>query len=86
MKQLFIILVLCFVAPLFAADKDIEAYKRKVYKKYYYRAIDQKYEYNHARRAVHAQGKLRVLRAKYDQKVSGRYRYYSMYSQRACPR
>ena len=86
MKQLFIVLVLCFVAPLFAADKDVAEYKRRVHKQSHYRAIDQKYAYNHARRAAINQGKLRVLRAKNDQKVRGRYRYYSMYSQRACPR
>ena len=75
MKQLIIICVLCFVTPLFAADKDVAKYRAKVRKEYHYKAIDQKYAYNHARREVHNQGKLRILRAKYNQKVRGRNRY-----------
>ena len=80
MRQLVLIcLVIFLVAPAVALTKAQKAarseYRTMVREESYCKAVDQKYAYNHARREAHNQGKLRVLRAKYSQKVRGRNRY-----------
>ena len=84
MRKLLIILIIliCSISSSAGIKEDYERRKQ-----------EQKYRFLHQIREVKQQGRLRLIKAKNDQKVRRRYgyrrRYYNygrMYSNRQCPR
>jgi len=80
MKKIFVILLIliCSSTAFSSAKEDYEKAKEA-----------QKYRFLLEIREARHRGELRILRAKYDQKVRRRYRFYRysprLYSVRACP-